>query len=205
VDQPAEQVDPFDLGARIDRRVGTQRYGEAKAAMRSTGVVMFDVDVQHMLEVAAVEDECPVQTLLPYRADPAFGVGVRDARPDWCDDHFSAFGGEYGVEPAAELGVPVPDEEPEPAAVVGELGEQIPRLLGDPDAGRVRSDPRQPHPSAVQLDEEQDVQAGQRDRLDSEEVAGKNASGLAAQELGPAWAAGPRRRAEPVAAQDGTD
>src|SRR5438093_13232579 len=48
--------------------------------------------------------------------------------------------------------------------------------------------------AACECDEEEHVEATQRDRLDGEKVAGKHARGLLAQELSPAWARAPRRR-----------
>jgi hypothetical protein len=39
-------------------------------------VVVLDVHPEHALQVSPAEDEHPVQTLGPYRADPALGEGA---------------------------------------------------------------------------------------------------------------------------------
>jgi hypothetical protein len=44
--------------------------------VRTVGVVVLGVDPQHLLEVAATEDQQPVQALGPDRPDPALRVGV---------------------------------------------------------------------------------------------------------------------------------
>ena len=48
---------------------------------------------------------------------------------------------DHGVERGSELGVAIPDEEPEAAANVTEVHEQVAGLLGDPGAGGVSGDP----------------------------------------------------------------
>jgi hypothetical protein len=40
---------------------------------------MSGVDVEHVFELAAVDDQDPVEALLSERADPALGVSVRSA------------------------------------------------------------------------------------------------------------------------------
>jgi len=49
--------------------------------------------------------------------------------------------------------------------------QQVAGLLGDPAAVGVGGHPSQVDPAGVQLDEEQDVQPPQPDRVDGEEVA----------------------------------
>jgi hypothetical protein len=71
------------------------------------------------------------------------------------------------------------DQETHPLEQAGEA--EVPRLLGDPAARRVGRAARQVDASAFKLDEEQDVEATQRDRLDGEEVAGDDARGLLAE------------------------
>src|SRR5439155_3940615 len=59
----------------------------------------------------------------------------------------------------------------------------------DPSVGRVGGDPGQVGSAAVEFDHEEDVQAGQPDGFDGEEVTGEGAGGLGAQELDPGWTA----------------
>src|SRR5947208_2820438 len=97
--------------------------------MRPLLVVVPYVDVHDMLELAAIEDEQPVEALSPCAADPALDVRVRvrrlQRRPD--DSHSLAL--EDGVKDAAELRVTVVDQRPWPLAAVVEIHQQVPRLL----------------------------------------------------------------------------
>jgi len=80
VDQSAEEIDAFDRGRRVDVSGAGCRYIQADPAVRPSGVVMPDVDLQDVLEVPAVEDQGPVQAFLPHGAHPALGVGVGPRR-----------------------------------------------------------------------------------------------------------------------------
>jgi len=44
--------------------------------VRAVGVVVLEVDPQHLLKVAAADNQQPVQAFGPDRADPAFGLSV---------------------------------------------------------------------------------------------------------------------------------
>jgi hypothetical protein len=59
--------------------------------------------------------------------------------------------------------------------------------------------------AAFEFDEEEHVEAAERDRLDGEEIAGEHAGGLQAEELAPAWARGPWRGPKTVGEQDAPD
>ncbi len=63
-------------------------------------------------------------------------------------------------------------------------------------------DPGDPDPSTAELDEEQHVEAFERDGVDVEEVGGHDARRLGAQELTPGRAASPGSRAEAVVPQN---
>jgi hypothetical protein len=58
----------------------------------------------------------------------------------------------------------------------------------------VSGDAGQVHPSAGELDEEQDIHSPQQDCVDGEEVAGHDSGGLLAQERSPADVSTLRRR-----------
>src|SRR6266542_7128578 len=121
-------------------------------------VEVADVDVEDMLELAATEDQEPVEALPAHAADPAFGVGVRVRRLDRRPDDLHAFAAEDAVEGAAELRVAVVDQEARPLAAVVEVHQQVACLLAHPRRIRLARtddvfDPTRPDP-----DEEQHVQ-----------------------------------------------
>ncbi len=58
-----------------------------------------------------------------------------------------------------ELGIPVADEESEAAARVFEIGGEVAGHLGDPGIVGVGGDAEQVHPSPVDLDHEEHVEA----------------------------------------------
>jgi hypothetical protein len=114
-------------------------------------------------EVAFVADEDPVEAFAADRADDELGVGVRDGRADRREDHADPFAG--------ELGVAIADQEPEPDPdpVEQAADREVACLLGDPGAGRARGDACEVYAAVLVLDEEQDVEAPQHDRVDAEE------------------------------------
>jgi hypothetical protein len=67
----------------------------------------------------------------------------------------------------------------------------------------VGGDPDQVYPAVLQFDNEEDVQPGQADRFDGEEVAGQRSGRLGAQKLRPRRSAAAGCRPEVVTAQDG--
>jgi hypothetical protein len=69
--------------------------------------------------------------------------------------------------------------------LIARAGQQVAGLLGNPPPSRVSGDADQVHPSAAELDDEQDKYAPQEDRVDGEEVAGQDPGGLLAQERPP--------------------
>ena len=66
-----------------------------------------------------------------------------------------------------------------------EVHQPVASLLRHPGSRGVGGDPGQVHPPPVHLDDEQDIEAGEADGLDGEEVTGQQRAGLGAQELGP--------------------
>src|SRR5437879_6195788 len=72
VDESAEPVATVDLALRRSLPpLAGFGWPEFKRTMRPLAVVMVDVDAQHAFEVAAVEDQQPVETLGTHRADEA--------------------------------------------------------------------------------------------------------------------------------------
>ena len=96
--------------------------------VRTVGVVVLDIDVD-LLEVAAADDQQPVQALGPDRARPALGVGVRRGCPHRRAEHLTTLRAEHLVETAAELGVPVVDKEAHLAAPLAQHQQKVAGLL----------------------------------------------------------------------------
>ena len=106
MEQPAEEVAPPDLkgasrgrGWRIESAVAIWR-SELESSVWPLLVEVADVDAEDMLELAASEDQEPIEALqLPtHAADPAFRVCVRVRRPDRCADDRDVFALEDAVE-----------------------------------------------------------------------------------------------------------
>jgi len=75
-------------------------------------VVVPDVGAKRALELAAAEDQHPVEAIAPHRADEAFGdsVGLRGLHR--CSDDRDALASKDLVERVGELAVAVVDQEP---------------------------------------------------------------------------------------------
>jgi hypothetical protein len=126
------------------------------------------------------------------------GDRVRLRRPHWRLDDLDAFAGEDGVEVAGELAVAVTDHEPHAAhRFVVQVHEQVARLLSHPRPVGIRRGPGQVNPASRQLDEEQDVEALEEDRVDGQEVALEDARCLLTKKLRPARLMAQWRRLDP--------
>src|SRR5215472_6357790 len=82
-----------------------------------------------------------------------------------------------------------------------QLPGQIPRLLHHPLAGGMGGHPGEVNAAAADLNEEEDVEQAQPDRVHGEEVAGQDLVGVLVDELAPGALAAARRREHAVAAQ----
>ena len=74
-----------------------------------------------------VDDQGAVEEFAADAFDEAFGDSVGARRPHRCLDDPDVGGGEDGVERSAELGVAVPDQEPETVAGVVEVCRRMAR------------------------------------------------------------------------------
>ncbi len=117
--------------------------------MGTVHVVVLEVLDKDSAQLALVAGENPVEALVAYCSDNAFGVGVRDRRPDRREDHPERFTREDDVERVGELRVPVADQEPERLEQAADR--EVACLLGDPGAGRVRRDPREMDAAGLEL------------------------------------------------------
>jgi hypothetical protein len=172
VKQTAEQVTPADLGRLIvadEGRSGSWvRRLKAKRPVRPMGVVVLNVDSEHLLEVAASDVQQPVQALGAHRPDPALGVSVRVGGPHRRQEHLGALGAEQIIEGAGELRVPVAQREAQPPSSFAKHQQEVAGLLGDPGAIWVGGHSGEVDASGVHFDEEQHVQPPQPHRVDGE-------------------------------------
>jgi hypothetical protein len=81
--------------------------------VRPVIVVMVLVVAKHGCGMSLVGDEDAVEELASDAADEAFGDGVGPRCQHRCLDDADVDGGEHGVDGGGELGVAVPDEEPD--------------------------------------------------------------------------------------------
>ena len=139
---------------------------ERERAVRPVSVVVGGVEADHVLEVAAVDDQDPVQALAAEGADPTLGVGVRVWGSDGRADDLHVLAAKDLIESVTEFAVAVVEQEPEGLLPVGEEHQQVSRLLCDPAPIRVGCARDELDPATLERDEEEDVDAGQPDRLD---------------------------------------
>src|SRR6266540_520522 len=170
-----DHVGPYSL---FDRRRLVERWPLREGAVRSVFVVVRDVGRENVVEVAATEDQDPVEAFAACAADPAFGVRPCCRRPHGRFDDADAFRAEDLVELARELAVAITDQKPRPDVRVVELHQQVARLLSNPAAVGVGRDPGEVDAAGPELDEEQNVEALQEERVDREEVALEDARRL---------------------------
>ena len=178
------------VGGSLLRRFGRP---ERESTMRALGVVGLDVAAQHdsrwRRPRIRSQSRHSVRTVRTNRSAWAFACGARTGvGTTWMSSLRNT-----SSKAAAELAVSIVDQEPHPLEDTGEA--EVAGLLGDPGAGRVRRAAREVDAAAFEFDEEQDVEAAERERLNSEEIAGEHARRLPAKkhadQLVPA---APRRR-----------
>src|SRR5215211_8685967 len=146
---------------------------------------MLGEDAEHPLEMAAVDDQEPVETLGSDGADEALGNRVRLRRSDRRADDLDAFAAEDNVEVTRELAVAIPDQKAHRRRTLRQSPSELTGLLGDPGAARVGRAAGEMHPAAAELDDEENVQPAQGNGLDRKEVDGEHAVRLRPQELAP--------------------
>ena len=114
MDEAAEAVAAVDrtrgrgLGLACASRL---RRTQVERAVPPLAVVVVDEHAEDVLEVAAVEDQQPVQTVGADGTDEAFGDRVRFRRPNRRLDDPDPFAAEDLVEAPAVLAVAVADQE----------------------------------------------------------------------------------------------
>ncbi len=151
------------------------------------------------------EDEQMVEAVLPGGADKALREGVRSWRANGREDDLDADRGEHGVEAGCELRISIADEETHLASGLFELRCEIASDLGHPQTVGVGDHAEHVDDAPFELDGEQHVVAAERNGVDREEISGREAFGLGAEELFPAGPNSPGRGSKAVTAEDAGD
>jgi hypothetical protein len=131
---------------------------------------MEQVRSDDVLQVTAAENQEPVEAFAADAPDPALSMRPRLRSSHGRLDDSDAFGAEDFVEVSGELAVAVTDKKQRADVLVVEMHQQVACLLGHPAAVGVGRDPGQAHSAGRQLDEEEDVEALQEERVDGEEA-----------------------------------
>jgi hypothetical protein len=107
------------------------------------------------------------------RTDESLGdaVGLRRAKRRPNDLH--PLTSEHLVKRIREFLIPIANQKAQRFRALGHGPRQLPRLLNDSWTVRIRRARGHMHPAATQLDEEEDVEALQPDRLHGEEIDGQ--------------------------------
>jgi hypothetical protein len=120
MDQATEQVSSMHDALAVLADDGQSGGGVGRLKLErpvgTMAVVVPGVDPKDLLKVTAADDKQPVQALGSHPTNPPFGEGVRVGRLHRRAQHVDTFRPEHVVEPAAELRVPIPDEETRPAS-----------------------------------------------------------------------------------------
>ena len=130
--------------------------------------VMGNVRLENPLEVPTTVDQDVVEALAAHGPHEPLREGIRPRCTDRRPDDPDALGAKHRIEGSRVLGVPVAQEEPDTRQPL--LDGEVPRLLGNPGGVGVRGDAGHVHAPRRELDEEQDVERFEADRLDGEEV-----------------------------------
>jgi hypothetical protein len=108
--ETAEQVTSAHLTSFIltddGQSGGSVRRLKPERPVGTVPVVVLDVDSKDLLQMAASNDQQPVQALGADGVDPPFCVGVRGRRPSWRHQHLGTLRGEHVVEASTERGHP---------------------------------------------------------------------------------------------------
>ena len=165
---------------------GSAAYGRmlGECSVRSVGVVVLEVLLQHRREMARSDDQ-KWSRHSRRRVPIAFDDGVRSRRSNRGADDLDVCTGEHRVESGGELAVAIADHEPELVGVVAEVHQQVAGLLGDPGSGGVSGDPGNVNPAGTVGDHYEQIEAAEEDGVDVGEVDREDRVRMRRQERSP--------------------
>jgi hypothetical protein len=124
-----------------------------------------DVDAENELELAAADDQQPVETLAANAADPAVHLRVRVRRSHRRTNDLDAASRHECVERAWEVRVAVVDQESHLSPAAVEFHQQVARLPQHPGGGRLGRAGDVFDLAAADREEGENVDAAQPDRM----------------------------------------
>ena len=173
-----------------------RRRSQGQATMWSMAVAMVDEDANDLLEMLAVEDQEPIQTLRANRPHEPFRntVCLRRAKRRANDLYPLAL--KDPVKTLGELLIPIANQEAERVLARRQRPGQLPGLLRHPRPARSGRAPREMHATSAELDEEQHVEPLQPDCLHGEEIDGEHTLSMRSNEFAPGRASARADRTE---------
>src|SRR5262249_31337039 len=139
-------------------------------------------------EMLLIQNEQPVETLRPYGSYEALGNRIRLRHSKRRAQDLNLLRPKHLVETLSELLIPISDQKLNGFRTIREGPRQLPGLLRDPGRRRRRRAAGHMDPAASQLNEEEDIQPRQPDRLHREEIDGEETLTVCADELAPGHA-----------------
>jgi hypothetical protein len=193
--EPSENgpaLDPL-VGQVTGWTVGSWR-PKIEGLVRTSTVVVTGVFAKCPAEVLFAKDQHVVGDLAAGGEHEPLCVRVRPWAARWDLADGDAGAGQDGIEGIGELAGPVTDQDLELAGPVAEVHEQVSGLLGGPGAVWVGGDAEDVRVPAADLENEEHVQALQREgAVDVEEVAGQYRGRLRGKEPAPGGVVAARR------------
>src|SRR6266705_5343767 len=132
-------------------------------------------------------------------------MGVGSRAPVRREGNPGAFAAEYLIELVDELGIPIMDGEPDWSLQLVQLPGQVSGLLSDPGAVGMSGAVGVENAAAADLQEDDHVESPKQHRVDGEEVAGQDRSGVSGEKLRPSRTIAARCRRNAMTAQDAAD
>ena len=138
VQQPAQQVTPFEIGqGQVWPHVrrwyfGRVRRSQTKSTVGAVGIVMGHIDAEHMEKMTLTKDQQTIQTLAASTADEAFHDGVRCRRLVGRVHRSDVRACQELIEGAGKLGIAIVDEKAHTLVPIVEIHEQLCAPAGKP-------------------------------------------------------------------------
>lgn len=120
-----------------------------------------------------VVDQESISALGTHGPHPALGMAVRPRRTRRRGHDLHALATEHLIERGREPGIPIPDQESERVDPRPQIHDQIACGPRDPRPHRMGGHTQNMHPAGTDLHHEQHIQPTRKDRVDVEEIAGR--------------------------------